>query len=522
MPRSALQTPHQGSDIPEAPTIRDSTPPRGFRFALPLVIALWAIVVAIRLTGPSDLLDNDQLHPAAYANDALVNAHWLAQTDVGGDIASKPPLTIWIIGLLSLPEGHATPLTLAIPSALGVLGCMLLTYAFGARWFGRTVGLVGALALLLSPMGAKQVTLVRTDAVFAFLVGLTTLLVWRAWRRGRGWFWVWLIAAALTLTKGPVGIPIALAGLLAGFWERRTRARDQTEPDRPPRQRRPAEHILGAACFFLLTGGWLFLAWRAAGQPFIDKVIGDELIGHAVRSHTGGLPFVGFYLPPLYYLSRFAPASVFTFLAIWHTWKHPSSDMQIRVLERFLACGFVVGMLFFCVSPHLRPDLLTPLWIPGSLLAGREIVRLGASFGARARVGILAIWVVLAMGAIFLKHNVLAQRSDAAQRAQGLSHLAHEIEQINPSHVPLLHVDDNSALQFYLGTMNLRVTPEAAAQALARPEPILVATASHHDELDAALEPLGVETRVVASWEDAKGWGVRILANRAALESVSE
>jgi 4-amino-4-deoxy-L-arabinose transferase-like glycosyltransferase len=473
--------------------------------------------VLIRLTGPSDLLDNDQLGPAAYANDALVNGHWIVQTDVGANIASKPPLTTWLIALLSLPEGHATRLTLAIPSALSVLGCALLAYFFGRRHFGMVVGVSAALAVLLCPMGAKQVTLVRTDAMYAFVVGIATLLAWHAWRRGSGWILFWLAAAAVTLTKGPVGLLVPLGGMLAALWERR--APDRRAPARP-RRLVLTDHAIGIALFLFIAGGWFALAWMHAGEPFIDKILGRELIGKMAHSGAGDLPFTGFYNPPLYYLSRFAPASVFTFIALWRTWRRPSAEPEARALERYLTCGFLLTMLVFCIAPHQRADHLTPLWVSGALLAGREIAALARAMSPRGCRVALSLWVVAALGAIIVDYAVLAAHHPVAIRAQGLRHLAGEIRAI-PNRPPLLHVRDNSALQFYLATMNHRVSPEAAADALAASEPVLVATSADDAELDAALAGRGVHATVLMSWTDAKGWGVRILANEAAAKAIS-
>ena len=62
-----------------------------------VIFITWLLIFLLRITGPSELLDNDQQRPAAYLMDLLVNGDWMVQTDPSGEIASKPPLSIWII-----------------------------------------------------------------------------------------------------------------------------------------------------------------------------------------------------------------------------------------------------------------------------------------------------------------------------------------------------------------------------------------------------------------------------------------
>jgi hypothetical protein len=119
-----------------------------------------------------------------------------------------------------------------------------------------------------------------------------------------------------------------------------------------------------------------------------------------------------------------------------------------------------------------------------------------------------------------LQYDALAAHHPVAIRARGLRQLAAEIQALHGA-TPLLHVHDNSALQFYLHTMNIRVSPEAAADALAGAHPILVATSTETDELDQALAARGLDPKTVASWSDESGWGVRVLANEAATKAIA-
>src|SRR6185369_12490229 len=92
-----------------------------------------------------------------------------------------------------------------------------------------------------------------------FTVTAAALLAFRAWQRGGGWAWFWALAAAATLTKGPLGLLFAANGLLAAWWERKS--------PRPHPLR--GSQLPGVGLFLLLAGGWFLLAYWQAGPPLI-------------------------------------------------------------------------------------------------------------------------------------------------------------------------------------------------------------------------------------------------------------
>ena len=55
-----------------------------------------------------DLLAYAQDVPAMYVLDAVVNHHWLCQSDARGFVTSKPPVYTWLAGLASLVPGRVT------------------------------------------------------------------------------------------------------------------------------------------------------------------------------------------------------------------------------------------------------------------------------------------------------------------------------------------------------------------------------------------------------------------------------
>jgi 4-amino-4-deoxy-L-arabinose transferase-like glycosyltransferase len=208
--------------------------------------------------------------------------------------------------------------------------------------------------------------------MFAFFVAAAALCAFQAWSSSARWTRFWCFSALSTLTKGPLGVVLAANGLLASVWQARS---GKPMPIR-------GRHLRGICIFALLTMGWFGLAFTRFGHELVDKMIWSELFGHATGAGKAALPLVEGYKPPLYFLSRFAPWSVFACIGLWRVLKRPATHRDERAFERFLVCWFGIGLLLFSCAAHHRADLLYPLVPPAALLAGREIDRLLAGWKA--------------------------------------------------------------------------------------------------------------------------------------------
>jgi 4-amino-4-deoxy-L-arabinose transferase-like glycosyltransferase len=433
--------------------------------SLCIIFTVWVSFFIVKLTAPSNFLDHDQERPAAYMLDAAVNGNWIIQRDDTGNICSKPPLYTWMGALLTLAFGRINHFALLFPSALGVLGCCILIWRFGFRYFGASTALLAALVYVISPSGAKMICLARTDSLFAFMVSLSAFLCFSAWISGRGWIWFWLAAAAATLTKSPLGVILAGAGLLAYFWERR-------ETSSPGFR---GNMWLGFIIFLAITLGWFSMAYWQLGQPVIDKMIGRELIGHANWSERAKIPGQDFYKPFLYFLSRFAPWSIFACMGFWRIWKHPSVNPEERRFERFLLCFFLFGLLIFSLAPHQRADLLFPLFPAAALLAGREMIRcFNVILSRRVLWWLVSIWIAV-LPILWVYYNMVRSKQEFVTKTRGVQEVAQEFEARFGRYVPLVYADAPLGLQFYLNTMRPRVSLQEAAERLAGKESVLVA-----------------------------------------------
>lgn len=450
------------------------------------VFALVAAVVALRVAGPSDLLDNDQLRPAAYTTDVVVNGQWAVQRDVAGDVASKPPLTVWISALAAeMTGGRVHRVHLGIPAILGLAGTTVVVVVWGSRHIGRSAAMWAVAALVLSPMGFKQALLARTDSFYGLAGALCGWAVWVGLhRRGSAWLWFWGAATVAVLTKGPVAAALPFAGALAWVWPR-----EQERDWADARRGSALWHGVGLGVLLACVSAWVWFAWREAGQAFFDKVLGKELVGHMVQSAAGKPPLAEFYLPPLYFLGRYAPGSIATAIGLWAVLARPSADAGTRRFERFLWWWFVVGMVVFCIAPHQRPDLFTPLWVPASLLAGRVIADAVRGWRPMLRSALASAVVAAAFVLGFFEHHVHAARKPEVRAEAAIRAFAEELPWRVAPGTRVVHLSDNSSLQFYLGKREDRLAPEGAL-GLARSEsPVAVALSARDQEfIQRALE----------------------------------
>lgn len=453
------------------------------RTAAIILIALAAIgLFAVRATAPHNFLDKDQERPASYILDVLCNGNWVCQTDWMDDVTSKPPMLTWIGALIAVVAGGVTPLTLYLPSALAMAGLAWMIWRRGSAGFSADAGLFAALVFLFSPLAMRLFILLRTDAVFAFMVGAAAFTAHHAWTTGRGWTAFWVLAALATLTKGPLGVVLAAGGLLAAAWER------QSGTPQPVR----GSHTAGLLLFFALVGGWFLLAYFQFGDALIDKIIRRELVAHAVDIGEADPLHRRIFKPTIYFMHRVLPWSLFTVVGIWRTLLRPSAAEGERRFERFLLCWFGAGLILFSFTQHQRGDLLAPILAPAMLLAGREIALLLRRFTLATRYAVAALLVAASLAQAGWYYHVGEARTTPVRQTERIRAFATDLKNRIAPDTALVYVDVPFTLQLYLGTMIRNIPEESAAERLAGPEPVIVfASVERGERIRRALETSG-------------------------------
>ncbi len=457
-----------------------------------LLTGLVVVIYVLRLTGPTDLEADAQQRNVAYVMDAAWQGHWLVQTEARGWLMSKPPLHTWLTGAFVL-AGGANRLTLTLSSALAVLVMTLLVYRVGRQRFNPAAGAFAGLACALAPMMARHIALVRTDALFALTITLAAFAAYRAWERGGGWVPFWLAGAAATLTKGPLGLILAAAGLLAWFWEKRT---DSAAP--PPQ----GSHWGGISLFLALTLGWLFLAVYFYGYALIDKLFFDELFGQVTGMRKDITPGENFYKPTLFFVARFLPFSLFVCYGLWRVVRRPTADASERRFERFLFVWIAVGLLLFSLGAHFRADLLVPLWPAGALLAGREMAHLGQQIGSRRMAAAMAVAVGLLIWMVYWGYHSGAMKNKEVRYSVATDQAGLALATSGLDMQLIQHLDTPVTLQIHLGIYRPWISEDEALRLANRATPVFLAVSST-EKYQALFGSTGPALQEIFRWPSA-------------------
>lgn len=426
------------------------------RFLLAWLSMIAVVIFVIALTGPPNLLHQNERRVAAYVSDIIHNGNWICQRDASGDITSKPPMFAWLSALASLAAGEINRLTLYFPGALAAWLTSGAIFLGGKKYFGWRSSFVASLIFLFSASTESQFYSNRFDGLFTLPVFVAALAAFNSWNTGRGWLWFWLAVALATLTKGPLGVVLGAMGLIAAFWEGRTHS---------PAPLR-GSHWAGIGLFFLLCGGWFVLAWWDQKNALVDKMLVKELFSHAMSEEKAHGRFSGLYLTPLSFIAEFAPWSLVTVFALWKVWKNSAESVIERRFERFLFCGILGGIILFALSPHQRPRLVAPLVPFAALLAGREISRWLKSWSPKKFLSAAAIVTLVFMSAIAAVHYLVLPHDKGVRNTRELQKFAGSLPRPENGALPLTHVNEPFVFQLYLKTFRRFVPVVQAAQML--------------------------------------------------------
>jgi 4-amino-4-deoxy-L-arabinose transferase-like glycosyltransferase len=271
-----------------------------------------------------------------------VGIHWLQSAAVASAEA------------LGLPEARTAIAAYRLPSLIGAVAMVLLTYWAALAFTGRREALIAAAFIAASVILMVEARLAKTDAVLgACSVAAMGALARAYLARGVARlpfstvliFWV-AIGFGI-LIKGPM--IVMFAGLCALALSIRERSARWLAPLRP---------WLGLAIVLLFTAPWFIAIAVKSGGAFYSAAIGDDLLGKVgtgQQSHWG---------PPGYYLVAFFatawPMAAFTAMAIPFMWRSRADD-AIAFLIAWIAPSWVLFEAFSTKLPHYVMPLYAAL-----------------------------------------------------------------------------------------------------------------------------------------------------------------
>lgn len=317
---------------------------------------LFILLMALRVTGPSDLLEGAQPKQIGYVMDILIRGNWLLQYEVTGEVATKPPLYNWLAAGTCLLFGTEAEWAMRFPSLLAGIGLLVCMFQLTRRYFDDRVSFYAVLTCIASHHFSKLTWFARTDMLMTCLLYLSIL----AQVELRSTRWKPVIIGILNglniLAKGPIGP--CLFGLFLLLWGR----------EHETLKSRSAWKSFGIGTFVcLLIGGvWCVSVWDY--PQFQEQVIFWQL-GSRMSEPSR---YRAILIPVGHLFSRIAPWPCFSMAAIWMAYRKRERRTEIK----FVALWGAAYLLVFCLIPTKRHDHLLPVYPPFFILAGVALQRL--------------------------------------------------------------------------------------------------------------------------------------------------
>jgi 4-amino-4-deoxy-L-arabinose transferase-like glycosyltransferase len=277
----------------------------------------------------------------------------------------KPAAIHWLqaaSAALCGPAQHRNIWPYRIPSLLGAVFSVLLTFAMGKRLFGERAGLLGAALVASSLLMVMEAHLATTDAVLLATVmaaqaSLSKFYVRENAAPGIGAFLTFWTAQAIgILVKGPVTPLISL--LTIGCL---------TAADRDFGWLRGMKPFRGLAVVAVLASPWAIAIGLATHGAFFQQALGGDM----AAKMTSGMESHGF--PPGYYLLLMPlalwPASALAGAAVFRAWKGRSAPAV-----RFCLAWAIPAWILFELIPTKLPHYVLPLYPALCLLVGHAII----------------------------------------------------------------------------------------------------------------------------------------------------
>jgi 4-amino-4-deoxy-L-arabinose transferase-like glycosyltransferase len=283
------------------------------------------------------------------------------------DVRYKKPVGIYwlqsasveIASALGLPGAQLRIWIYRVPSLIGAIGAVLLTYWAALGFVTRRAAVFAALMICTSVLLGVEARLAKTDAMLLLTVvaAMGALArVYLSWQRGEDparppWSWpaiFWTALAAGILLKGPLilmfaGLTIATLAILDrdAAWLSRLRP------------------LWGMMWMLVLVLPWFVAIFWRAGDTFFTESVGGDMLSKLAAQESHGAP-PGVYLL-LFWITFWpgAPLAAMAAPAVWRARREPGA----QYLVAWLVPSWIVFEAVLTKLPHYVLPLYPPIAI---------------------------------------------------------------------------------------------------------------------------------------------------------------
>lgn len=283
---------------------------------------------------------------------------------------------------LGVPEARTKIWLYRIPSLIGAIGAVLLTYWTALAFGSRRTAYLAALMLACSVLLSVEARLAKTDAALLLTVvaamGALARLYLPACKPADARQYVipafifWTALAAGALLKGPLIL------MVAGLAMATLIVRDRSAAWLP--RLRPAP---GLVWFIVLVAPWFLAIAARSGESFFVQSVGRDLLAKAVTGQESHGAPPGYYA--VLFWATFWPAAPLVLTAAPAIWAE-----RREAGNQFLLAWAVPSWIVFEVALTKLPHYVLPLYPAIAILIAQCIERHALSTNrhlARATVG---------------------------------------------------------------------------------------------------------------------------------------
>lgn len=332
-----------------------------------------AAIIFFAGLGRPPLFEPDEGRYAEVAREMLLRDDFVTLRNDFVRYFEKPPLVYWITAASLRIFGH-NEFAARFQAALFSAGEVAITADLGAAMFGLPAGVLGAMALALSPLFFAFARFATPDPALAFFMTAAIAIFWYAarapgfaTRRSR---YLMLASAAMlalgTLAKGPVALVLVGAIALAWLIEE-GRSRDAL---RLPWFGCVAIYLAIAAPWFVLA------AYRNPG--FLKFFFVHEHLHRYLANNEhqwGPWFFVPVVIGGAWPWVFFAPSGVAGLRASAGRADSPADAVQGRSAFIYLALWFAIIFIFFSIPGSKLGEYILPAIPPLTILCGVGLER---------------------------------------------------------------------------------------------------------------------------------------------------
>lgn len=355
------------SPEPVHPQIQDSL---GRTLALLATLVLSVAVYFATASSPSLMDDDVDATHALVAREMLQRHDYVVMYMNGVRYLFRAPLHFWLVAGSYRLFGESE-FTTRLPSALAVLGLVLMMYEFGSRFFSQRAGFYAALIVATSPGTFIFSRTVISEPIYAFEFTCGFYLFLRAWTgtldKRIGYWGAAGIFAVAVLTRGLIGVLFPLTAIV-GFIS-------VTQGWRRWHELRP---VSSALVFFTIAIPWHVMAELRAPGFLWAYFINDHLnraLGTRWPPDYSAVPLWLWWIAHVIWLfpwSFFAPLAVREFLLSAVRGSNESASSQAKLL---LFAWAITVFVFFSVERGSRMEYYSfGAWPAIGLLLGQCLV----------------------------------------------------------------------------------------------------------------------------------------------------